>query len=116
MHKSALQFLLVFVLGLICGLLMKFSVTLLLALGVTLVSAFVYTMRDASGLKHNQDKYFIIISVLLYFLALAISLYSVIALVLLALYEVSKGKNFRTLSLRLLSHIIITIISIFLFK
>jgi hypothetical protein len=116
MHKSNLQFLLVFVLGLISGLLMKFSVTLLLALAVTLVSVFVYTMHDASGLKHNQDKYFIIISVLLYFLALIISLYSAIGLILLALYEISKGKNFKILSLRLLPHIIITIISIFLLK
>ncbi|MDR1663041.1 MAG: hypothetical protein LBR59_01345 [Endomicrobium sp.] len=72
-------------------------------------------MRDASGLKHNQDKYFIVISILLYFAALAISLCSVIAIVLLMGYEISKGKNFKTLSLRVLPYVIITIVSIFLF-
>ncbi|MDR3195491.1 MAG: hypothetical protein LBT58_01685 [Endomicrobium sp.] len=117
MRKSTVQLLSVFFLGLIFGLLTKFSVTLLLVLAPTLVSVFIYTMRDTSGLKHNQDKYFIVISALLYFVDLAISLYSAIALVLLAIYEISEGKNFKTLSLRLLPHIIITITvaSIFLF-
>ncbi|MDR3306059.1 MAG: hypothetical protein LBS61_00020 [Endomicrobium sp.] len=115
MHKSTLQFLLVFFLGLIFGLLTKFSATLSLALALTLVSIFIYTMRDTSGLKHNQDKYFIVISALLYFVALAISLYLAIVLVLLAIYEISKGKNLKTLSLRLLPYIIITVASIFLF-
>lgn len=115
MHKSTLQLLLTFSLGLICGLLMEFSVTLFLALILTLISVFVYTMRDASGLKHNQDKYFIVMSSLLYFAALAISLCSAIAIVLLTGYEISKEKNLKTLSLRLLPHIIITVVSIFLF-
>ena len=115
MHKSTLQLLLAFSLGLIFGLLMKFSMTLFLALIVTLLSVFIYTMRDAGGLKHKQDKYFIVMSALLYFAALAISLCSSIALVLLAVYEISKGKNLKTLSLRLLPHIIITLVSIFLF-
>jgi hypothetical protein len=30
-------------------------------------------------------------------------------------YEISKGKNFKTLSLRVLPYVIITIVSIFLF-
>jgi Na+/H+ antiporter NhaC len=115
MHKSTLQFLLAFSLGLIFGLLMKFSLPLFLALVATMLSVFIYTMRDAEGLKHNQDKYFVVMSALLYFIALAVSLCSSIAIVLLAGYEISKEKNLKTLSLRLLPHIIITVVSIFLF-
>jgi uncharacterized membrane protein YkvI len=94
---------------------MEFSVTLFLALILTLISVFIYTMRDLEGLKHNQNKYFIVMSALLYFAALAISLCSAIAIVLLAGYEISKRKNLKSLSLRLLSHIIITVVSILLF-
>jgi hypothetical protein len=94
---------------------MEFLVTLFLALIVTLISVFIYTICDAGGLKHNQDKYFIVMSALLYFAALAISLCSAISIVLLAGYEISKGKNLKTLSLRLLPHIIITVVSIILF-
>jgi hypothetical protein len=116
MHKSTFQLLLAFSLGLIFGLLMDFSVTLFLSLILTLICVFIYTMRDAGGLKHNQDKYFIVMSALLYLASLAITLCSAIAIVLLAVYEISKGKNLKTLSLRLLPHIIITIVSIFLFN
>ncbi|MDR1122451.1 MAG: hypothetical protein LBL02_00225 [Endomicrobium sp.] len=72
-------------------------------------------MRDAKGLKHNQDKYFIALSVLLYFAALAVSLCSAISIALLTGYEISKTKNLKTLLLKLFPHIIITIVSIFLF-
>jgi hypothetical protein len=115
MHKSTLQLLLTFSLGLIFGLLMEFSVTLFLSLILSLISVFIYTRHDAGGAKHNQDKYFVVMSALLYFVALAISLCSAMAIVLLAGYEISKGKNLKTLSLRLLPHIIITVVSIFLF-
>jgi hypothetical protein len=94
---------------------MELLMTIFLALILTLISVFVYTVHDAEGLKYNQDKYFIVISALLYFAALAVSLCSAISIVLLAGYEVSKARNFKSLFLKLLSHIIITVVSIFLF-
>lgn len=116
MYKYTLQFLFVFSLGIILGLFIKFSITFFIALAAILVSLFIYTMRDMPGLKHNQDKYFIAVSSLAYLAALGISLYSTTALILFVLYEISKKSNFRSMLIRMLPHIIITIISIFLFR
>jgi hypothetical protein len=115
MQKTKLQLLLIFFLGLLFGLLMEFSVPLIFALLIVLIATYIYTMRDATGLKHNQDKCLIAVSVLLYFGALAISLYSTIILVLLTAYEVSNRKDIKTLSIRLFPYVIITIISVFIF-
>jgi hypothetical protein len=114
-QKSKLLLFLIFFLGIFFGLLTNFSIPLILALLVATLAAYTYTMRDASGLKHNQAKYFIVISALLYFVSLAISLYSTVILIILALYEIFNGKNLKVLSLSLLPYIIITIISLFAF-
>jgi hypothetical protein len=107
MHRFGLQTLIVFAFGLICGFFIKCSFWSFIALIIALVAVFVYTMRDAQGLKHNQDKYFIATSAALYLVALLISIYALIAIILFTLYEMFNGKSFKAASLRLLPmHII----------
>jgi hypothetical protein len=107
MRRSGLQTLIVFALGLICGFFVKCSFWSFIALILALLSVFVYTTRDAQGLKHNQDKYFTVISAALYLAALLISIYAIIAIIPFMLYEMLNGKSFKAASLRLLPiHII----------
>jgi uncharacterized membrane protein len=112
MHKVGLQTLIVFALGLICGFFCKCSFWSLLALFIALVAVFIYTMHDARGLKHNQGKHFIAISAVLYFVALIVSFYAVISLVIFVIYEVFNRKSFKTMTLRLLPTYIVTLLII----
>jgi uncharacterized membrane protein len=48
---------------------------------------FIYTLKDATGLKHNQDKYFVIISIILYAVSLIFSLISITVIILFIGYE-----------------------------
>jgi hypothetical protein len=110
MHKFSLQTLIVFVLGLICGFFVNCSFWPLLALLIALASVFIYTMRDAQGLKHNQAAYFIAISTILYLVALLISFYAVIVLIPFALYEIFNKKTLKAMTLRLLPIYFITLL------
>jgi hypothetical protein len=110
MQKFSLQTIIVFSLGLICGFCIEFSFLCLVALFIALSSVFIYTIRDAQGLKHNQDLYLIFISSTLYLLALLISIYGIVALILFTLYEFSKKRTLKAIVLRLLPIYIITLI------
>jgi uncharacterized membrane protein YesL len=69
-------------------------------------------MQSAEELKKNQDKYFLIISSLLYLAAVLLSIYLTAALILFVSYEFSQRKNFKTTILRLLPFIIISLLSL----
>jgi hypothetical protein len=112
MQKPNFQTLVIFSLGLITGICIRFSSTILLAMLFAAVSIFIYTMQDAEQLKKNQDKYFLIISSLLYLAAVLFSIYLSAVLILFVSYEFSKKRNFKTIILRLLPFIIITILSL----
>lgn len=113
MQKFNLQTLIVFALGLIFCLCIKFSFLSILAVVIALVSLFIYTIRDAQGVKYNQYKCFVIISSALYFIALLFSSFAVIILVLFAGYEVSNGRTWKVATLRLLPILIITLFIIY---
>ena len=108
MQKFSLQTLLVFSFGLMFGLFMKFSFVVLLALLVALIAVFIYTIRDAAGLKHGQCYQFIIISATLYLTALLLSSYSIVVLVLFVGYEVSNKRALKTINYRMSPFFIIT--------
>ncbi|MDR1087392.1 MAG: hypothetical protein LBL16_04065 [Endomicrobium sp.] len=116
MRKFSLQTLIVFALGLTCGFFVNCSFWPLLALLIALVSVFIYTMRDAQGLKHTQAAQFIAISTILYLVALLISFYAVIALIPFALYELFNKKTLKAMTLRLLPIYIITLIVLIINK
>ncbi|GHT61674.1 hypothetical protein AGMMS49950_05490 [Endomicrobiia bacterium] len=113
-QKFNLQTLIVFALVLIFGLCIKFSFLSLLAVVIALVALFIYTMRDAQGLKYNQYKYFVVISAALYFIALLFLSSAVIILVLFAGYEISNGRTWKVATLRLLPVFIITLFMMFM--
>jgi hypothetical protein len=52
------------------------------------LSFFAYTFTAAKGLKHNQDKHFLILSLFLYVAALYFSAYSSAMLLLILIYEI----------------------------
>ncbi|MCA6069686.1 MAG: hypothetical protein LE180_00965 [Endomicrobium sp.] len=108
MQKFSLQTLLVFSFGLIFGLFMKFSFVVLLALLVALIAVFIYTMRDAAGLKRGQCSQFIIVSATLYLVALLLSSYSIVVLVLFVGYEVFNKRELKTINYRMLPFFLIT--------
>jgi hypothetical protein len=112
MQKPNSQTLAIFSLGLITGICIRFSFAILLAILFAAVSIFIYAMQDAEGLKKNQDKYFLIISSLLYLAAVLLSIYLSAVLILFVSYEFSKKRNFKTIILRLLPFIVITILSL----
>jgi hypothetical protein len=112
MQKPNFQTLAIFSLGLVTGICTRFSFTVLLAMLFAAVSMFIYTMQDAEKLKKNQDKYFLIISSLLYLAAVLLSIYLTAALILFVSYEFSKKRNFKIIILRLLPFIIITLLSL----
>jgi hypothetical protein len=103
-------------LGLITGTCIRFSFTVLLAMFFASVSIFIYTMQFAEGLKKNQDRYFLIISSLLYLTAVLLSVYLTMALILFIGYEFSQKRNFKTIIPRLLPFIIITLLSLVMYK
>jgi hypothetical protein len=112
MQKPNFQTLVIFSLGLVTGTCIKFSFTILLAMLFALVSILIYGMQDAEELKKNQDKYFLIISSLLYLAAVLLSVYLTAALILFVSYELSSKRNFKTIILRLLPFIVITLFSL----
>jgi hypothetical protein len=112
MQKLNFQTLVIFSLGLITGIFIRFSFTTLLAMLLASVSVFIYTLQDAKELKQNQDKYFVIISSLLYLAALLLSVYLTAALILFVSYELSQKRNPKTIILRLLPFILITLFSL----
>jgi amino acid transporter len=114
MQKFNLQTLIVFALGLIFGFCIKFSFLALLAILIALVALFIYTMRDAKELKHNQGKYFVVISAVLYFIALLFSPYAIMILVLFTGHEASNRRTWKVATLRLLPVFIITLLVLFL--
>jgi hypothetical protein len=112
MQKPNFQTLAIFSLGLITGICIRFSFTILLAMLLATVSIFIYTMQDAEELKKNQDKYFLITSSLLYLVAVLLSIYLTAALILFVSYEFFQKRNFKTIIFRLLPFIIITLLSL----
>jgi hypothetical protein len=110
MQKFNLQTLAVFSAGLFLGLFVKFSFLTFSALLVILVAVFVYAMRDAKGLKYNQDKQFIVISIILYLVALLLSLNSMIAFILFVGYEVSNERSLKIITHRIFPFFIITLL------
>jgi hypothetical protein len=87
----------------------------LLAAVLVLLAVFIYTLRYAEGLKHNQDKYFVVMSLILYAAALLLSVYFALTLILFVCCEFSRKSNFKTISIKLFYFIIITIF-VLLFK
>ena len=87
MSKLTSKFLLVFVFGLILGICIKFSFFSFISMASSLVALFIYTLKDGTGLKHNQDKYFIIFSTILYAVSLIFSLISMTVIILFIGYE-----------------------------
>jgi hypothetical protein len=116
MQKPNFQTLVIFSLGLITGTCIRFSFTTLLAMLFASISIFIYTMQDTEGLKKNQDKYFLIISSLIYLAAVLLSIYLTAALILFVSYEFSQKRNFKTIILRLLPFIIITLLSLIMYN
>jgi ABC-type branched-subunit amino acid transport system permease subunit len=112
MQKLNFQTLVIFSLGLITGILIRFSFTTLLAMLLAAISVFIYTLQDAKELKQNQDRYFAIISSLLYLAALLLSVYLTAALILFVSYEFCQRRNSKTIILRLLPFILITLFSL----
>jgi hypothetical protein len=112
MQKPNFQTLVIFSLGLIIGICTRFSFTIFLAILFAAISIFIYTMQDAEELKKNQDKCFLVISSLLYLAAVLLSIYLTTALILFVSYEFSKKRNFKTIILRLLPFIIVTLLSL----
>jgi hypothetical protein len=110
MQKFNLQTLLVFSFGLIFGLCVKFSFITLLALLIALTAVFIYTMRDATGLKHHQDTQFVVISAILYLTALLLSPFSIVVLILFTVYEISNERPNKKILLRLSPVFIITLL------
>jgi hypothetical protein len=116
MKKPNFQILVVFSLGLITGSCIRFSFKILLAILFASISIFIYTMQYAEELKKNQDKYFLIISSLLYMVAVLLSIYLTAALVLFVSYEFSQKRNFKTMVLRMLPFVIITLLSLVMYN
>jgi hypothetical protein len=112
MQKPNFQTLAIFLLGLIVGICIRLSFTIFLAMLFATGSVFIYTMQDAEELKKNQDKYFLIISSLLYLASVLLSIYLTTALILFISYEFSQKRNFKTTILRLIPFVIITLISL----
>jgi hypothetical protein len=79
------------------------------ALLVILVAVFIYAMRDIKGLKYNQDKQFIVISIVLYLIALLPSLIYMIVFILFVGYEVSNERSLKIITHRVLPFFIITL-------
>jgi len=116
MPKLNFQTLVIFSLGLITGICLRFSFTILLSMLFASVSIFIYTMQDAEELKKNQDKYFLIISSLLYLAAVLLSVYLTAALILFVSYEFFQKRNFKTMILRLLPFIVIALFSLVVYN
>jgi uncharacterized membrane protein len=72
---------------LILGICIKFSFLIFVSIACSLLALFIYTLKDATGLKHYQDKYFIISSVILYAISLIFSLISITIIILFIGYE-----------------------------
>jgi uncharacterized membrane protein len=58
-----------------------------------LVALFIYTLKDATGLKYNQDKYLIVFSAILYAVSLIFSLISTTVIMLFIGYELITNNN-----------------------
>jgi hypothetical protein len=72
------------------------SIQFALALLAALASFFAYTFCDAKGLKHNQDKHFLLLSVCLYVISALLSNVFMLLPVFMAVYEIVRGKNFSS--------------------
>jgi hypothetical protein len=83
------KILLVFAFGILLGLFIciKFSFLSFISIVGSLIALFIYTLKDATGLKYNQDKYFIIISFVVYSASLIVSLISITTIILFIGYE-----------------------------
>lgn len=57
------------------------------------ISFFSYTFTDAQGLKHNQDKQFLLLSLLLYAAALYFSKYAAFMPCIILIYEIINKKS-----------------------
>lgn len=64
------------------------------------MSFFSYTFTDAQGLKHNQDKHFMLLSLLFYAAALYFSIYSVIMPCFIYIYEFVNKRTSKIFILR----------------
>ena len=78
------------------------------------LSFFIYTLTQAEGLKHNQDKFFLVFSLILYGIAAYFSSYSVLLLLLVIFYAIFISK--KTFSLFNLSVFLSIFIMIFILK
>ncbi|MDR2066680.1 MAG: hypothetical protein LBP57_02440 [Endomicrobium sp.] len=87
MSKLSSKFLLVFAFGILLGICINFSFFSFISIAGSLTALFIYTLKDATGLKYNQDKYFIIISFVVYTASLIFSLISITTIILFIGYE-----------------------------
>ncbi|MDR0617346.1 MAG: hypothetical protein LBG23_00980 [Endomicrobium sp.] len=87
MKSLTAKILVVFIFGILLGVCIKFSFLAFLGLLCSLVALFIYTLKDATGLKHNQGKHFIFISLALYAISLMLSLISTTTIILFIGYE-----------------------------
>jgi hypothetical protein len=85
--KLSSKFLLVFAFGILLGVCIRFSFLAFVGLFCSLVALFIYTLKDTTGLKYNQDKRFISISFALYAISLTLSLISATTILLFIGHE-----------------------------
>lgn len=78
------------------------------------MSFFVYTFTDATGLKYNQDKHFLLLSLFLYIAALAFSLYASALPLAVFVYEKLNNKNaaIKTIRKKVYFYFLITFIAV----
>lgn len=114
MSKLSSKFLLVFTFGILLGVCIKFSFLAFVGLFCSLVALLIYTLKYATGLKHNQDKLFIFISLALYAVSLLLSLRSAITIILFIGYELlTNNKSIQQANKQLLPFYAIIVFMLF---
>lgn len=84
------------------GLSMWLSHLYFIGIGCSLIAFFIYTLKNATGLKYNQDKVFVILSFVLYIISLVFSLKSSVIIALFTSYELFVAKSIRHTAKQLL--------------
>ncbi|MDR1244274.1 MAG: hypothetical protein LBJ79_03740 [Endomicrobium sp.] len=114
MKSLTAKILVVFIFGVLLGVCIKFSFLAFVGLFCSLGALFIYTLKDATGLKHNQYKHFIFVSLALYAISLMLSLISAITIVLFIGYELfTNNKSVQQANKQLLPFYAIIIFVLF---
>ncbi|MDR2395738.1 MAG: hypothetical protein LBD57_03985 [Endomicrobium sp.] len=116
MSKVTSKILLVFAFGILLGICINFSFLYFISITSSLIALFIYTLKDAAGLKYNQDKYFISVSIVVYTASLIFSLISITTIILFIGYELlTNNKSMQQANKQLFSFYLI-IVFIFIGK